>query len=132
MTDKPTRKTRTVLTQDQLNELAELSLDGATFSEMAAILGIDKSTLSRNPKYREVIDRSRAHLNVQLRKTQIRLALGGDVAMLKWLGRALLGQDTEQAPSVTVNVGEREEIDVVQDADNRINAAFEARKNSMN
>lgn len=63
---------------------------GCSVDEMASILGCSARTLQR--RFVTPIERGRARLNRSLRRKQVDLALNGNVTMLIWLGKQMLGQ----------------------------------------
>jgi hypothetical protein len=67
---------------------------GATNVEIADFLGFAESTIST--KCREVLKKARASLKTRLRQAQIKAAIGGNPAMLIWLGKQMLGQTDKQ------------------------------------
>jgi hypothetical protein len=80
------------LSPEEIEKLAQI---GATQAEIAHFLGIATSTLEERlarPKFRAAYDRGMANLKLSLRRKQVLLADGGNVGMLIWLGKQLLGQ----------------------------------------
>jgi hypothetical protein len=69
---------------------------GCTIEEIATVLGFSRSNLyermDAQPEIREAIDRGRNLGKVRLRLLQWRSAMAGNVTMLIWLGRQVLGQ----------------------------------------
>lgn len=63
---------------------------GATNVEIADFLGLDESTV--RARCGDVLTKARAGLKVRLRRAQMTAALGGNPAMLIWLGKQALGQ----------------------------------------
>lgn len=70
--------------------LAGLAAIQCTYSEMAAVLGCDESTLRR--RYAALVEKEREAGLMSLRRAQFSKALGGSVPMLIWLGKQYLGQ----------------------------------------
>jgi hypothetical protein len=66
---------------------------GCPNSEIASIVGVSVDTLAR--RFAEDIDKGRNGGKTRLRKKQIELALAGNVTMLIWLGKQLLGQSDQ-------------------------------------
>lgn len=83
--DKP--EPRHPVDTDLLYELASIA---CTTEEMARILGVSKSTLERH--YLDVMQRGRMDCNASLRRKQYEVAMRGNVGMLIWLGKNILGQ----------------------------------------
>lgn len=77
------------------DEVERLASIGCTLEEMALVLGCSISTLER--RFDEVIKRGRAHLKSSIRRMQLEAARNGNVTMLIWLGKQLLGQRDEAA-----------------------------------
>src|SRR5438876_8886734 len=71
----------------QVYQLARL---GATHCEIAEFLGCERSTVSK--RFSQEIDKGHADLKLKLRRMQFQAAQRGNVAMLIWLGKAMLGQ----------------------------------------
>lgn len=78
---------RIQIDEKQLEELAGI---GCTTPEMATIMGVSEDTLER--RFAGVIEKGRANRNMSLRRQQVIIANTGNVSMLIWLGKQLLGQ----------------------------------------
>jgi hypothetical protein len=76
-----------VINEDQLRKLAAIQ---CSYSEMAAVLGVDESTLTR--RFAQVIKEGREQGKMSLKRKQYEVAMGGNTAMLIWLGKQILGQ----------------------------------------
>jgi DNA-binding CsgD family transcriptional regulator len=63
---------------------------GGTDAEIADFLGCDPGTI-RN-RCADVLAKARASMRTRLRRAQFRAALGGNPALLIWLGKQMLGQ----------------------------------------
>jgi len=91
-----------------LRQVEELARIGCTEADMAAVLGVSVDTIQRRKRdceeFRGVIEKGRAALRNSLRRLQVKKALEGNVTMLIWLGKQLLGQsdrhDFEHSGSV--------------------------------
>lgn len=68
----------------------ELARIGCSLEEMSNVLQCDATTLGR--RFRREVERGQAEMKVSLRRKQFEVALQGNVAMLIFLGKALLGQ----------------------------------------
>jgi hypothetical protein len=66
---------------------------GCPNSEIASIVGVSVDTLAR--RFAEDINKGRNGGKTRLRKKQIELALAGNVTMLIWLGKQMLGQSDQ-------------------------------------
>lgn len=82
--------------KDLHRELTGLGFIGATDAEAAAVLGVSVPTLwrflKRNPEAKAIWDDAPKQGQVSLRRKQHQIALAGNVAMLKFLGKNRLGQ----------------------------------------
>jgi hypothetical protein len=72
---------------DEVYYLASL---GCTNREIAEWFGIHENTLAYN--FKEYIAKAQEETKQKLRQAQLKAALGGNVAMLIWLGKNMLGQ----------------------------------------
>lgn len=70
--------------------LAGLAAIQCTYTEIAAVLGLDESTL--RTKYSEVIEKERSVGKSSLRRAQFATALKGNATMQIWLGKNYLDQ----------------------------------------
>ncbi len=87
-----TKGTEVKIDLDQIEKLAQI---GATQHEMAHFLGVSPATIEsrlQRPEFRAAWDRGQANLKLSLRRQQVKLADTGNVTMLIWLGKQLLGQ----------------------------------------
>jgi len=91
-----------LIDQKQVEELARI---GCTEEDMAAVLGVSVDTLQRRKRacaeFRGAIEKGRASLRNSLRRLQVKKALEGNVTMLIWLGKQLLGQSDRQNTELT-------------------------------
>lgn len=78
-----------------LEEIEELAEEGNTAEDIAAALGIGRTTLYKRKDAKAAFDKGRASLRVNLRHWQIQTARSGNVSMLIWLGKQLLGQSEQ-------------------------------------
>ena len=78
---------RLKINPDQVSALASI---GCTEEEMASVLDCSTKTLKR--RFVQNIQQGRSNLRTKLRKKQIEIALSGNVTMLTWLGKNILGQ----------------------------------------
>lgn len=67
-----------------------MALIGCTVSEIAAVAGVSKDTIERNFAAQLALGRERGKRS--LRRMQWKSAKSGNVKMLIWLGKQLLGQ----------------------------------------
>ena len=87
---KAARKVGRPKAQLDAGMIERLASIGCPNSEIAAVVGCSVATLDRN--YVDVIHKGRENLKTRLRKKQIEVALTGNVSMLIWLGKQILGQ----------------------------------------
>jgi hypothetical protein len=93
MSEKPKKAGRPKLEID--GDLVEkLAGIGCPNKEIAAITGCSVDTLDRH--FAEVIAKGRENGKTRLRKKQIEVALAGNVTMLIFLGKNMLGQADKQ------------------------------------
>jgi len=72
------------------NKVQELAEFGCTNTEIAQFYGCSESTIRRN--YDEYLIKGRASGKTRLRQLQWKVAEKGNVTMLIWLGKQVLGQ----------------------------------------
>lgn len=71
-------------------QVEEMAAIGCTVAEIAGIVGCSPRTVERRAA--APVARGRARLNISLRRRQVEMAMAGNVTMLIWLGKLLLGQ----------------------------------------
>lgn len=71
-------------------EVYKLAAIGATVDEMADFFKCDKGTLYN--RFSTEMDKGRADLRLSLRQMQLKAARGGNIVMMIWLGKQMLGQ----------------------------------------
>ena len=81
---------------EQVEKLAGL---GCTNVEIASFFGCDESLIRKS--YSEYIAKGREKGKIRLRQLQMRAAEKGNVAMLIWLGKQMLGQTDKQEITTT-------------------------------
>lgn len=86
-----------------LEKLAEIN---CSYEEMSSIMEVDESTLSRN--YAQVIKKGRDKGKMSLKRKQWEVAMSGNVSMLIWLGKQLLGQTDKN--EITGNLDTKAEV----------------------
>lgn len=78
-----------------IEELEKLVAMGCPNEEIASWFGVSKRTLynrCQEEPFKTVYSSARHKLNIRLRRKQLEMALKGNVAMLIWLGKVMLGQ----------------------------------------
>lgn len=76
-----------IVDEDQIMKLAAIN---CSYAEIAAVVGVDPSTLTR--RFAQVIEKGREQGKMSLKRKQYEVAMGGNVSMLIWLGKQILGQ----------------------------------------
>jgi len=88
----------------------DLAAIGCKTTEIATIIGVSVDTLDR--RFAGELEKGRSNLRASLRRWQIEAAKKGNVAMLIWLGKQLLGQ-TEKVEQTTEVKAQVEAIEYV-------------------
>ena len=81
---------------DQVEKLSGL---GCTNTEIASFFGCDESLIRKS--YSEFLTKGRDKGKIRLRQWQLKSAERGNVAMLIWLGKQMLGQTDKQEITTT-------------------------------
>lgn len=86
------------LDEDQIIKLAAIN---CSLAEMAAVLNCDVKTLTS--RFSQVIEKGRETGKMSLKRKQYELAMSGNVTMLIWLGKIMMGQtDTSRIELVNI------------------------------
>ena len=80
-------------------QIEQLASFGCTNIEIASFFGCDESLIRKS--YSEYIAKGREKGKIRLRQLQMRAAEKGNVAMLIWLGKQMLGQTDKQEITTT-------------------------------
>ena len=80
-------------------QVEKLSGLGCTNTEIASFFGCDESLIRKS--YSEFLTKGREKGKIRLRQWQMRAAERGNVAMLIWLGKQMLGQADKQEITTT-------------------------------
>ena len=98
MTEKktPGRPKKYDIDTKQIEQLASF---GCTDTEIASFIGCDRSLISKS--YSQYLTKGRDDGKIRLRQLQWASAKKGNVVMLIWLGKQLLGQADKQEISTT-------------------------------
>ena len=72
---------------EQVRKLAGIN---CSMEEIGSIVGCSVDTLER--RFADVIKEGRTHGRMSLKRKQFEVAMGGNVSMLIWLGKNVLGQ----------------------------------------
>lgn len=94
-------------TQKDIEMIEMYAQVGASNVEIAAALGCDESIIRR--RFAENLSKARSRLKHTLRKAQIKKALSGNVAMLIWLGKQMLGQ-SDKVTQVTLETDSESDL----------------------
>ena len=76
-------------------QIEQLSGFGCTNVEISSFFGCSESTLTRN--YGVFLTKGREKGKIRLRQLQWKAANSGNISMLIWLGKQILGQADKQA-----------------------------------
>lgn len=91
-----------------------MAAEGSTVAEIAEHLGIDKNTI-RGKRFKDDYYGETAELKLKLRRKQIEVALKGNVPMLQFLGKHILGQiDQQDAPAADKKLNEIDTKDLLE------------------
>lgn len=71
-------------------QVEKLAAINCSYDEMAAVLDCDPKTLTN--RFSQAIKKGRAHGKMSLKRKQWEVAMSGNVSMLIWLGKQILGQ----------------------------------------
>ena len=80
-------------------EVEKLAGIGATNAEIAAFFGCDPSLISKS--YSSNVTKGRESGKIRLRQWQMKAAQKGNVSMLIWLGKQMLGQRDQVETLIT-------------------------------
>jgi len=84
-------------------EVEKLASFGLTNREIGEMFGASEATIGR--RFASETRKGRASLHKSLRRKQTEVALSGNVTMLIWLGKNMLGQmDRQQVESLALDV----------------------------
>ena len=75
-----------------LGLIADLAEIGATIEEIAHTIGVSRQTLYNRKDFLDTYKQGLAKVKKSLRRKQLEIAKKGNVTMLIWLGKQLLGQ----------------------------------------
>lgn len=107
----------------------DLAAIGCKTTEISTIVGCSHDTLQR--RFASEMEKGRSNLRASLRRWQIEAAKKGNVAMLIWLGKQLLGQTekVEQVSEVKVKQISPQEIETIIKTDPFLNKDDTKKKN---
>ena len=92
----PKRKVGRPQKELDLGQIKQLAAIQCTEEEIAAVMEVGLNTIRRrkasDPAFAEAMEAGKAHGRVSIRRQQYKVAMNGNVAMLIWLGKQVLGQ----------------------------------------
>jgi len=95
-------------------EVEDLAALGCKDMEIAQWFGINDNTLRY--QFSEELTKGRENLKQSLRRAQLKAALGGNVVMLIWLGKNILGQsESPQSTQAEVLPFTDDELDEIKE-----------------
>lgn len=136
-TGKPMGRPTKEVNWDTFEQLCKIQ---CTQTEIASVLGLHTETVREKAekKYKEdysaIYKRFSEDGKSSLRRAQFKAALGGNVTMLIWLGKIVLGQrdvDIEEANKKTVGVLQNIRELITKQANDNPNAIAEAEDKSF-
>ncbi len=109
-TSKHTSKGGRPRIQIDLAQVEALAQIGCTLDEIAAVLGVSVSTvddrMSKDEGFQASHKKGSEHGKATLRRMQWNSARGGNVTMMIWLGKQLLGQKDQSRMEATLDVNQ--------------------------
>ncbi len=84
------------LCDEDAAKIEDMASEANTWEDIATSLGWSKDTLQKKELAKESYQSGCARCRRSIRRMQYEIAMGGDVNMLKWLGKILCGQKEVQ------------------------------------
>ena len=84
-------------------EIRELASEGNTMEDISDLLGASAGVIGNNPEYRRAYELGMADMRCSLRHWQFQAAKSGNVTMLVWLGKVILGQKEETQTTIKLD-----------------------------
>ena len=100
-----------LLTEEEVEEIRELAGEGNSVDDIANLMGVNPDTLRDNDTYSRAIELGVCDMKANLRHWQMEAAKSGNVTMLVWLGKVILGQREESETTVKL---QREDDDLTK------------------
>ena len=97
---KVKKESQQVLSEEEIDEIRELAGEGNSVDDIANLMGVDYNTLKQNENYSRAIELGVADMKANLRHWQMEAAKSGNVTMLVWLGKVILGQREETEATI--------------------------------
>lgn len=116
-----TGRPRFIFDEEKLEEIRELAAEGGTIEEISKAVGCSHSTMQKSPEAMEAYHIGQNDMKLSLRHWQFLQAKSGNVQMLIWLGKIVLGQKDKTEVENTVRMLDAEIVigGEETDADNR-------------
>lgn len=92
-------------------EIREYAAEGNTVEDISDLLGVSADFISRHPDYKRAYELGLADMRTSLRHWQFQAAKSGNVTMLIWLGKVILGQREETQTTIKL---EREDDELTK------------------
>jgi hypothetical protein len=108
----------------------DLAALGCKASEISIVVGCSADTIEK--RFAEQLQKGRENLKISLRRWQLEAAKKGNVAMLIWLGKQMLGQTekVEQLTKTEIKPISKEEIKQILSEDPFLKKDFKNEKSS--
>lgn len=85
------------------DEIRELASEGNTLEDISDVLGVGLHFIDSRPEYKRAYELGMSDMRVSLRHWQFQSAKSGNVTMLIWLGKVLLGQREETQTTIKLD-----------------------------
>lgn len=93
-------KKEQLLNEVDIDEIRELAGEGNSVDDIANLIGVSSDALRSNSNYSHAIELGVADMKANLRHWQMQAAQSGNVTMLVWLGKVILGQREETEATI--------------------------------
>ena len=104
-----------ILSEEEIDEVRELAGEGNSVDDIANLMGVSSDALRNNENYSRAIALGVADMKANLRHWQMQAAQSGNVTMLVWLGKVVLGQREETEATIKL---QREDDDLTKSLSN--------------
>ena len=99
---------RFVFDKDKLADITDLASEGATMEEICRYVGCSKTTFCANEEAMNAYHDGQNDMKISLRHWQMMQAKSGNVQMLIWLGKIVLGQKEKTEIENTIRMMDAE------------------------
>ena len=103
-----TGRPKFVFDEDKLADIKDLASEGATLEEISKAVGCAKSTICANQSAMDAYHDGQNDMKISLRPWQFMQAKSGNVQMLIWLGKIVLGQKEKTEIENTIRMMDAE------------------------